>query len=126
MITPYRECKNIETSLLRHIQTAVGEKQIEFMVDDDKDLIEDDAPEVLDHFFTAFGNVTAEEVKKLENSCQNISHNPANRMITIFHPIKQLLKKAREAGIPFSDAQLLKFGLSLIRNTRDSKNLWEN
>ena len=40
-------------------------------------------------------------------------------MITIFHPIEQLQKKVAEAQIPYSEAQLLKFRLSLIRSTRN-------
>ena len=115
----YRECKNVEKALLRHIQTAVSEKYIEFMVDDDTGLIEDDVPTVLDYLFTSYGKVTAEEVKEEENMVLNISFNPADPMVTIFRPIEQLQKKAVAAGIKYSNEQLLEIGLSLIRNTRD-------
>ena len=40
----YRECKNVEKALLRHIQTAVSEKDIEFMVNEDTCLIENNVP----------------------------------------------------------------------------------
>ena len=66
-----------------------------------------------------YGKVTAEEVKEKEHKCLNISFNPADPMITIFRPIEQLQKKAIEARIPYSEAQLFEFGLSLIRSTRD-------
>ena len=62
-IALYRECKNVEKALLRHIQTALEEKYLEAMVDDDTGLIEDDIPTVLDYLFTTYGKVTAEEVK---------------------------------------------------------------
>ena len=62
----YIECKNVEKALQRPIQTAVNEKYIEFMVDEDTGLIEDDVPSVLEFLFTAYGKVTAEEVKEAE------------------------------------------------------------
>ena len=115
----YRECKNVEKALLRHIQSAVDDKYIEFMIDEDTGLIEEDVPTVLEYLFTTYGKVTAEEVKDEENLVLNISFNPADPMVTIFRPIEQLQKKAISAGIKYSVEQLLEMGLSLIRNTRD-------
>ena len=115
----YRECKNVEKSLLRHIQTAVEDKYLEFMVDDDTGLIEEDIPTVLDYLFSNYGKVTSVEVKEAESAVLNLQFNPADPMITIYRPIEQLQKKAIEAKIPYSDEQLLEFGLTLVRNTRD-------
>ena len=115
----YRECKNVEKALLRHIQTALEEKYLEAMVDEDTGLIEEDIPTVLDYLFATYGKVTAEEVKNKESEVLSISFNPADPLVTIFRPIEQLQKKATEAGIPYTPQQLLEFGLSLIRNTRD-------
>ena len=115
----YRECKNVEKSLLRHIQTAVDEKYTEFLVDEDTGLIEEDVPTVLQYLFSNYGKVTLEEVKQVESKVLSLSFNPANPMITIYRPIKQLQKKATEAGIPYSKAQILEIGLALIKSTRD-------
>ena len=115
----YRECKNVEKALLRHIQTAVEDKYLEFMVDDDTGLIEDDIPTVLAYLFSNYGKVTSLEVKEQESEVLNLTFNPADPMITIFRPIEQLQKKATEAEIPYSEKQILEFGLTLIRNTRD-------
>ena len=118
-IALYRECKNVEKALLRHVQTAVEDKFIEFMVDEDTDLIEDEIPEVLDYLFKHYGKVTSDEVKQLESEVLSLSFNPADPMVAIYRPIEQLQKKATEASIPYSEGQQLEFGLSLIRNTRD-------
>ena len=111
----YRECKNIERALLRHIQTALEEKYIEHLIDDDTGLIEDDIPDVLEFLFNNYGKVTSEEVKDKEAEVLNISFNPADPMVIIYRPIEQLQKLATSADIPYSNEQLLEFG----RNTRD-------
>ena len=89
------------------------------MVNSDTGLVEEDVPTVLEYIFTTYGKVTAEEVNKKEHECLNISSNLADSMITIYRPIKQLQKKANEARIPYYEAQLLEFGLSLIHRARD-------
>ena len=86
----YRERKNVEKSLLRHIQTAVEDKYLEFMVDDDTGLIEEDIPTVLDYLFSNYGKVTSVEVKEAESEVLNLQFNPAHPMIMIYHPIEQL------------------------------------
>ena len=55
----------MEKVLLCHIQTAVEDKFIEFMVDDNTGLIEDKILIVLDYLFVNYGKVASDEVKKL-------------------------------------------------------------
>ena len=92
----YRECKNVEKALLRHIQTAVEDKYIEVMVDDDTGLIEDDIPTVLDYLFANYGKVSSVEIKEQENEVLNVQFSPADPLITVFRPIEQLQKKQRK------------------------------
>ena len=84
----YRECKNVEKALLRHIQTAVEDKFLEFMVDDDTGLIEEDIPTVLDYLFLNYGKVSSVEVKEQESEVLNLQFSPADPRISIFWPIE--------------------------------------
>ena len=45
--------------------------------------------------------------------------NPADHMVLLYRPIEQLQKLATSAEIPYSSAQILEFGLTIIRSTRD-------
>ena len=115
----YRECKNVEKALLRHIQSAVEEKYIEHLLDEHTGLIEHDIPTVMEYLFANYGKVPSEEVKQRESEVLTLSFNPADPMITLYRPIEQLQKLATDAGIPYSSAQILEFGLTSIRSTRD-------
>ena len=128
-IRTYRECKNVEKALLRHLQTAIEAKYVEHLINEDTGLIEDDIPTVLEFLFSNYGKVASEEVKEKEAEVLSITFNPADPMIAIFRPIEQLKKLAISAKIPYSEAQLLEFGLTLIRNTRDFEKAlgeWKN
>ena len=48
----------------------------------------------------------------------SIQFSPADPMIGVFRPIEQLKKKAVEAELLYTEPQLLKFRLTIIRNTR--------
>ena len=91
------------------------------MVGEYTGLIENDVLVVLEYLFTNYGKVASEKIKQLEGEVLALSFNPVEPMITIYRPIKKLQKKATEAVIPYSEAQNLEFGLTLIRSTRDSE-----
>mmetsp|Transcript_14780 Transcript_14780/g.21115 ORF Transcript_14780/g.21115 Transcript_14780/m.21115 type:complete len:393 (+) Transcript_14780:111-1289(+) len=115
----YRECKNIEKALLWHLQGAIEDRYIEHLTNDDTGLIDDDIPTVLDYLLANYGKVSLEEVKEKEAEVLSITFNPADPMVTIYWPIKQLKKLAKLAKIPYSPEQLLEFGLTLIKRTSD-------
>ena len=115
----YYECKNIEKALLRHIQTAIEEQYVEHLVDDDTQLIQDDVLTVLEYLFANYGKVPSEDVKKKESEVTAMVFNLADPMVTLYGPIEKLQKLARDAGIPYSVPQIIDFGLTIIRNTRD-------
>ena len=44
---------------------------------------------------------------------------PSDPMVTIYRPIEQLRTLAEIAGIPYTESQIMDFGIHLIKNTRD-------
>ena len=62
----YRECREVERALLRHVTTAVEAKYIDSLKNDDTDLIEDDLPTVLEFLFSSYGKVPTATVKEKE------------------------------------------------------------
>ena len=48
-----------------------------------------------------------------------MSFNPADPMVVLYRTIEQLQKLATTTGIPYSSAQQIELGLTLIRSTRD-------
>ena len=87
LIRVYRECKNVEKALLRHIQNALEEKYIEHLIDEDRGLIEHGIPTVLEYLFSNYGKVPSEEVKQRESEVLNLSFNPAVPLVTLYRPI---------------------------------------
>ena len=89
------------------------------MVDKDTGLIKHDIPTVLEYLFNNYDKILLEEVKQKEAEVVKKSFNPADPMVLLFFPIEQLQNLATSARIPYSDAQILELGFTLIRSTRD-------
>ena len=115
----YRECKEVEKALLRHVTTAVESKYIDFLKNEDTDLIEEDLPTVLRYLFNNYGNVPTRVVKDKEQEVLTTPFIPSDPMVTIYRPIEQLRTLADIAGIPYTESQVVDFGIQLIKSTRD-------
>ena len=115
----YRECREVERALMRHITTAVESKYIDFLKNDDTDLIDDDIPTDLTYLFSNYGNVPTRTVKDKEQEVFTTPFVPSDPMVTIYRPIEQLQKLAEIAGIPYTESQIVDFGIQLIKYTRD-------
>ena len=125
----YLEFKNVEKALLRHMQDAIEEKYIEALVNEYTNLLDGDVPSMLQYLFYNYGKVRSEEVAQKEMEVMTSSWQPTDPIILLTRPIEQLQKLATQAGIPYTDSQILEKGLTLIRATRDFEYalaLWED
>ena len=124
----YLECKNVEKALLRHVQEAIEDCYIEPLVNEYTNLLTHDIPAVLEYLTYNFGKVRSEEVTEKEIEVMAMSWQPQDSLVLLTKPIENLQSLAKEAGIPYSDMQLLHKGLTIARNTRDFEyalTMWE-
>ena len=115
----YRECQNVEKAILKHLQNSFQSQYLEAFVDEDTALLSSDIPTILSHLFTRYGQVTGDEVRTYQTEVLSTPFTPADPLVTIWNPIQKLKKLASQAKIPYSEAQLIEFGLQLIRSTHD-------
>lgn len=115
----YRECREVEKSLIRHITTALESKYLDFLKNPDTDLVDEDIPTVLKYLFSNYGKVPTRVVKDKEQEVLSTPFIPSDPMVTIFRPIEQLRTLAEIAKIPYTESQIVDFGLQLIKSTRD-------
>lgn len=103
-VNKYRECQNIKKALLRFLQDAIEPKYLEIFIDEDTGLITDDIPTVLDHLDAHYGTVRGDEVKAQEAEVLPTPFTPSDPLVTIWTPIKKLVKLAEQADLPFQKA----------------------
>ena len=122
----YRECKNIERTLLRQVQTAIEERYIDNLINEHSRLIEEDISDVLIYLTENYGYTPMFTVKQKETEVLATVFDPADSLITVFKPVEDLRKLALQAEIPYSEQQILGIAMTIIRNTRDFESAQEN
>ena len=115
----YLECRNVEKALLRHVQDALEERYSGSLVDEYTNLLTGDVPSILGYLDYNYGKVRSEEVTQKESEVMSMNWHPTDPIVLLTRPIEQLQKLATQAGIPYTDRQILEKGLSIIRSTRD-------
>ena len=118
-IRVYRECRAVEKALTRHIQGAIEPEYLDSLVNDETQLIEDDIPTVLKFLDNRYGNVDPDSVKAKEAEVLAVQFNPTDPLATVTKPIEELKMMAIDAEIPYSEEQLVSFGITIIKNSDD-------
>ena len=115
----YRQCQNVEKSLQSHLQKTIDSKYIDAFIDDDTALLNADIPDILEHLFIRYGQVTGEDVKAMETTVNKTVFSPADPLVMIWNPVEKLRKLAIQANLPYTSQQLIELAMQLIRNTHD-------
>ena len=71
------------------------------------------------YLFSDYGKVPTREVKDKEREVLGTAFVPSDPMVTIYRPIEQLRTLPQIANIPYTESQIVDFGIHLIKNTRD-------
>ena len=115
----YLESKNVEKALLCHLQDALGEKYLEVLVNEYNNLLEDEVPVVLEYLFQSYGKIRGDEVAAKELEVMSTAWHITDPPVVLRRPIEYLQKMATQAGISYTDEQILEKSLQLIRSTQD-------
>ena len=76
-----------------------------------------------------YRKVCSKEVTQKETEVIAITWQPQDPMVLLTWPTENLQKLVIQAGLPYSDNQLLEKGLTIICNTRDFEHaltMWED
>ena len=76
-----------------------------------------------------YRKVGSKEVTQKETEVIAMTWQPQDPMVLLTWPIENLQKLAIQAGLPYSDNQLLEKGLTIICNIRDFEHtltMWED
>ena len=87
--------------MLRHVQDALEEKQIEALVDQHTNLRTDDVPTVLEYLLYNYVQVNSEEVAQKESEVMSMTCLPSDVLIVLVIALEQLKKFTENARTPY-------------------------
>ena len=78
-----------------------------------------DIPTILAYLFDNYGVIEDEEQTDREQSVQAMLYDLCDPVVTVFTALEDLQELATAAGNEYTDRQLVKFGVEIIKNTGD-------
>ena len=115
----YREVIDIKKSLVKQIVAAVDPVYLRTLRNDDTHSITYAIPLILEYLFHRYGKVTPDKLSTKEIEVRSFVYNLRDPLVSLFDQVEDLKKLAIAAQMPYTNLQIINFGVQLIRNTHD-------
>ena len=118
-IRRFRESLDINRALIRQIVSAISKEYLDELRNDTTNTITASIPDILTYLFDNFSDVTAQDVAKEEAKVTNFYWNLTDPPMTFFNLIEDLQAVATAANVPYTNEQLVAFGIHILQKTGD-------
>ena len=118
-IALYREGLDVERALINQIVAAVDQEYLQELRDDVTNTITKTIPEIIAHLITCYGDVDPMSLMEQEDKVRNLIWNINDPPVNMFNKIEYLVKLAKAAQMPKTQAQIVNLGLYLVKKTND-------
>ena len=115
----FRETLDVETVLTKQVVNAIAPEYLKELRDPFTDKIDVTIFEVLTHLFDTYGLVDSVTLDECETKVKTMFWTLSDPPVTIFNAIEALVELAEAANLPKSQAQIINYGLAIIRKTSD-------
>ena len=115
----YNDCVSVQKALIKQIVAAVDGEYLKELRDPDTNSINLPIPDILEHLFTRYGTVTPETLAKEEAAMSTFYWDLRDPPVIMFNKIEDLMSLAEAAGMPKTEAQIVNYGLAIIKRTND-------
>ena len=115
----FNDCMAVKKTLIKQIVAAVDAEYLKELRDPDTNSINMDIPDILDHLFVRYGFVTPEALATEEASMATFYWDLRDPPVIMFNKIEDLIGLSAAAGMPKTEAQIINYGLGIIKRTND-------
>ena len=123
----FNEVNTVEKILIQQIVDATDPKFLTAIKDPVTHQITLSLPDIIDHLFDNYGDVTAEELRDLREQVEQLPYQPAEPVDTIFTKIDTLAEVAKIAKRALTEQQKINIAYLILQKTRKYKsdlNTW--
>ena len=115
----FRECIDVEQALIKQIMEAIQDKYTKCLWNRLTQRVDMTVEDLLRTLFQRYGFVTQHQLAEFESSIRQYTYNVQEPLSLVFDQIEELQLLAEAARTPYSDRQLVSFGVEILCNTQD-------
>ena len=115
----HRECIDVEQALIKQALEAIQDKYTKCLRNRLTQRVDMTLEALLRTLFQRYGFVTQHQLAEFESSVRQYTYNVQEPLSLVFDLVEELQLLAEAARTPYSEVQLVSFGVEILRNTHD-------
>ena len=118
----YHETVELEKTLINLTCNAIKDTYYRERINPHTSTVTEPLANFLTWLFSTYGDIDHDSIKDEERRVSEILYDLQNPITTVFEPIQELEQLAIAGNRPYTQAQLVDFGVAIISNTHDFEN----
>ena len=115
----FQEVNDVEQRIIKQIVHAIDSTYLKTLRDANTNRITCNIPTIFQYLFTNYGLIDNSHLTEAETKLRSFQYDLLNQLVKIFDEVEELQHLGNAAEYPYSEAQLIKFALQIIKNTHD-------
>ena len=115
----FREVDDVEKCIIKQLVQALDSKFLKSLRNRSTNAIAHNLQTIFAHLFTKYGTIEDEVLTEEEEKLRDTEYNILDPLVTVFDQIEELQHLGNAAQNPYSEAQLIKLALRIIKGTND-------
>ena len=115
----FREANDVEQRIIKQIVQAIDPTYLKTLRDPNTNTITCNIPRIFAYLFTNYGLIEDSHLTEAEAKLRSFQYDLLDPLVKIFDEVEELQHLGNAAVDPYSEAQLIKFALQIIKNTND-------
>ena len=118
-IRVFRESVDVKQALIKQIVASIETKYLKTLRNSVTNTITRSVPEILTYLFHRYGRVNPDTLCQKETELRAFVYTLQDPLVTLYDQVEDLKKLGDAAQMPYTEHQIVNFGIQLIRNTHD-------
>ena len=115
----FREVNDVQQRIIKQLVQAMDATYLKTLRNVNTNTITCDIPTIFTHLLRNYGLIGDDTLTETESKIKTIQYNLLNPLVKVFDEVEELQHLGIAAQDPYSEAQLIKFGLQIIKNIHD-------
>ena len=115
----FREANDVEQRIIKQIVQAIDPTYLKMLRDPNTNTITCNIPMIVEYLFMNYGLIKDSHLTEAEAKLRSFQYDLLDPLVKIFNEVEELQHLGNTAVNPYSEAQLIKCALQIIKNTND-------
>ena len=115
----FREVNDVERRIIKQVVQAIDTTYLKTLRNSNTNTITCKIPTIFQYLYQNYGLINDDQLTEAETKLRSFQYDVLDPLVKVFDEVEELQHLGNAAQDPYSEAQLIKFALQIIKNTHD-------